>query len=104
MDNHKSIRRLGTTVMPRGKSETVTRSRGLITFTERDRISGKEDVENARRYQAVSRVRRRINEELPEEIALLEEHHPELLEEFREIVCDWDNTDVHDTNESGSDD
>jgi hypothetical protein len=68
----------------------MTRSRGLITFTERDRISGEEDVKDARRYQAVSRVRRRINEELPEEIALLEEHHPELLAELREVVCEND--------------
>ena len=66
----------------------MARSRGLITFTERDRIAGVEEVEESKRYQAISRVRRRINEELREEIALLEEHHPELLEELREVVCD----------------
>lgn len=66
----------------------MVKSRGLITETERKRISGEADVEDAKRYQAVSRVRRRISEELPEEVALLEEHHPELLAELREIVCD----------------
>lgn len=65
----------------------MARSRGLITYTERNRIAGNEDVDNAKRYQAISRVRRRIDEELPAEIELLEEHHPELLEELREVVC-----------------
>jgi hypothetical protein len=66
----------------------MTRSRGLITFTERERIAGEDDVEDAKRYQAISRVRRRINEELIEEVDLLKEHHPELLEELQEVVCD----------------
>lgn len=66
----------------------MAKSRGLITDTERDRISGREDVSDSKKYQAVSRVRRRINEELPKEIELLEEHHPELLEELREVVCE----------------
>jgi hypothetical protein len=66
----------------------MTRSRGLITLTERERISGEVDVEDKKKYQAVSRVRRRIQEELPEEIELLEENHPELLEELREVVCE----------------
>lgn len=69
-------------------SRAMTRSRGLITFTERKRIAGEDDVEDAKRYQAVSRVRRRINEELVEEVDLLKEHHPELLEELQEVVCD----------------
>lgn len=69
-------------------SRAMTRSRGLITFTERERIAGEDDVEDAKRYQAISRVRRRINEELIEEVDLLKEHHPELLEELQEVVCD----------------
>jgi mRNA interferase RelE/StbE len=39
-------------------------------------------------YQAISRVRRRIHEEVVEEVALLREHHPELLEELQEVVCE----------------
>jgi hypothetical protein len=67
----------------------MTRSRGLITFTERERIADEEgDVEDSKRYQAISRVRRRISEEVSEEVELLEKHHPELLEELREVVCE----------------
>ena len=68
--------------------ERMTRSRGLITFTERDRIAGEDDVEDSKRYQAISRVRRRINEEVTDEVELLREHHPDLLEELQEVVCD----------------
>lgn len=64
------------------------KSRGLITDTERERIAGEVDVEDAKRYQAISRVRRRINEELPRNIETLREHHPQLLEELVEVVCD----------------
>ena len=74
--------------MPASTRLGMAKSRGLITETERKRISDEADVEDAKRYQAVSRVRRRIKEELPEEIALLEEHHPELLNELQEVVCD----------------
>lgn len=66
----------------------MARSRGLITDTERERISGEADVSDSKRYQAISRVRRRINEELTDEIALLEEHHQVLLGELREVVCE----------------
>lgn len=66
----------------------MAKSRGLITDTERERISGEADVSDSKRYQAISRVRRRIREELPKELELLEEHHPKLLEELREAVCE----------------
>lgn len=74
--------------MVQRNTASMAKSRGLITETERERIAGKVDIEQAKKYQAVSRVRRRIQEQLPEEIALLEEHHPELLEELRDMVCD----------------
>jgi hypothetical protein len=66
----------------------MAKSRGLITDTEKKRIAGEDDVDDAKRYQSVSRVRRRINEQLPEEIELLEEHHPDLLDELRDVVCE----------------
>lgn len=66
----------------------MAKSRGLITDTERKRIAQKVDIEDSKRYQAISRVRRRIKEELPQELELLAEHHPELLEELRETVCE----------------
>jgi len=69
-------------------NERMTRSRGLITFTERERIAGEDGVEDSKRYQAISRVRRRINEEVTEEVDLLREHHPDLLDELRDVVCE----------------
>lgn len=69
-------------------SERMSRSRGLITFTERERIAGGDSVEDSKRYQAISRVRRRINEEVTEEVDLLREHHPDLLNELRDVVCE----------------
>lgn len=74
--------------MVHSKPETMAKSRGLITDTERKRIAQKVDIEDSKRYQAISRVRRRIKEELPQEMELLAEHHPELLEELRETVCE----------------
>ena len=65
----------------------MPRSRGLITNTEWERIAEESSEEPEKRYQAVSRVRRRIHGELPEEMAMLAEHKPELLAELREVVC-----------------
>jgi hypothetical protein len=58
-----------------------------MTESERQRISGQEDVEDIKRYQAISRVRNRINDELTKDLQVLEEHHAELLEELRDVVC-----------------
>jgi len=59
-----------------------------MTETERKRIAGEDDVEDRKVYQAISDVRNRINDELTEDIAVLKENHPELLEELREAVCE----------------
>jgi len=64
------------------------RYRALMTDTDREYIIGEEDIPDSQKYQAVSRVRSRINEELVKDIEILEEHHPELLEELQEVVCD----------------
>jgi hypothetical protein len=63
----------------------MAQSRALITETEREHISGEHS--NNRKYEAVSRVRARINDELTTDIEVLETHHPELLSELREVVC-----------------
>lgn len=62
-------------------------ARALLTDGERRHISG-ESGEDQRRYESVSRVRNRIQEELTTDVEILEEHHPELLEELREVVCE----------------
>ena len=53
-----------------------------MTETERERISNPDSTDEQRRYEAISRVRRRIREELPEDIEALREGAPELLEEL----------------------
>nr|WP_083898797.1 hypothetical protein [Natronococcus jeotgali] len=66
----------------------MAKSRALITDTEFERISGEANVDDSKRYQAVSRVRKRIRDELPQDIEMLEEHHPELIKELRSVVCE----------------
>jgi len=66
-------------------------SRALLTEKERERIAG-DPGDEQRRYEAVSRARRRIHEELPEDLELLEEHHPTLYDE-RVSVVSGDRTD-----------
>lgn len=69
-------------------SDDKPRSRALLTSADRRYIAGGDDVSGARRYQAISRVRGRIQHELPKDIEILEEHHPELLEEFVTEACE----------------
>jgi len=61
-------------------------SRALLTEKERERIAGEPENEQ-RRHEAVSRARRRIHAELPEDLELLEEHHPTLYDELVSVVC-----------------
>ncbi|WP_459884422.1 hypothetical protein [Halostagnicola bangensis] len=58
-----------------------------MTTTDRERITGEVTVSDEKRYQAIHRVRSRI-EELETDVDVLAEHHPELLEELRDVVCD----------------
>jgi hypothetical protein len=59
--------------------------RALLTDSERRHIKG--ETKKQRRYEAVSRVRTRINSELTTDVEILREHHPELFDELREVVC-----------------
>jgi len=68
----------------------MARTRALLTETDRKQIAGEEDVPENKRYQAISRVRNRIQDELPEDVELLKENHPELFQELRDIVCGID--------------
>lgn len=67
----------------------MARGRALITEAEREHIAGERSDEQ-RKYEAVSRVRARILEELTADVEILEEHHPELLGELRDVVCEND--------------
>jgi hypothetical protein len=62
--------------------------RALLTDRERELIEGKGEFEESLRYQAVSRVRRKIEEELTTDVDLLRENHPELYAELQEVVCE----------------
>ena len=61
----------------------------MLTETERELLEA--DEKSDRYYQAVSRIRRKIGEELTEDVVILEENHPELLEELQEVVCGSEN-------------
>lgn len=65
---------------------TMATGRALTTETEREYLRGEQD--DQRMYEARSRVKRRIREELASDIQLFEGKHPELLEELREVVCE----------------
>ena len=60
--------------------------RALLTDADRKYISGKGNPSETQRYQAISRVRKRIQKELPEDLELLKEHHPKLFDEFCEVA------------------
>nr|WP_240148790.1 hypothetical protein [Halorubellus sp. JP-L1] len=64
----------------------MAKTRALLTETEREQIA--EEHGDTRKHQAASRIRSRIRDELPEDVALLAEHHPTLLDELREAVCE----------------
>lgn len=59
----------------------------IMTEKDRERISGKSNDPDSKRYESASRVRKRI-EALETDVEVLEEHHAELLEELREVVCE----------------
>ena len=63
----------------------MAQTRALLTERDRELLAD-EDAGN-RRYQVVSKVRARIEDEMSTDVEILAEHHPELLEELREVVC-----------------
>lgn len=60
-----------------------------MTATDRERITGEADVPDSKRYEAASRIRKRI-QALEQDAEILETHHPELYKELREAVCTED--------------
>ena len=66
----------------------MARRRALLTDSERDLITEDDPEKPNRKYQAISRVRTKIEDELTQDVELLREHHPQLFEELQEVVCD----------------
>lgn len=64
------------------------RRRALLTDRERELLASEDEDEKEYRYQAASRIRNKIQDELTDDIEILEEHHPELLADLKEVVCD----------------
>ncbi|PHQ39907.1 hypothetical protein DJ69_03705 [Halorubrum persicum] len=62
--------------------------RALLTDRERELIEGESESDDDLRYQAISRVRRKIEDEMTTDMEILREHRPDLYEELREVVCD----------------
>jgi hypothetical protein len=64
--------------------------RALLTDTERERLSGSADAEDQRVFESKSRVKKRINEELPKDVEILAENQPELFDLLQSVVCELD--------------
>jgi hypothetical protein len=64
----------------------MARGRALLTEYEREAMAGKHS--DQRRYEARSRFRSRIQENLTEELEFLAEEEPDLLDELRGVVCE----------------
>jgi hypothetical protein len=64
----------------------MARGRALLTEYEKEAMRGEHG--DQRRYEARSRFRSRVNENLVSELAFLAEEEPDLLEELREVVCE----------------
>lgn len=82
----RCVRTLAYMAMSNQSGERMAKTRALLTNTDREYITGTEGDE--KRYQSASRIRRRIQDELPKDIEVLEEHHPDLLDELRAVVCE----------------
>lgn len=63
----------------------IERSRAILTVGERKALAG--DINDSRRYQSATRIRHRLEDELPTDVELLRNHHPELFEQLQEVVC-----------------
>lgn len=79
---------LANTTISIYERKSMAKTRALLTDTERRQLAGEEGDE--RKYQATSRVRRRINEELTTDIDVLRKHHPDLFSEIQSVVCEED--------------
>lgn len=67
------------------QSASMATGRALTTETEREYLRGEHG--DQRMYEARSRVKARINEQLADDVELFQEEAPSLLEEMRDVVC-----------------
>jgi hypothetical protein len=72
--------------MPAEHTTGMAMGRGLLTTGERDYLRGESSKQ--RMYEARSRLRSRIDDQVSEDVEILDRNQPDLLQELREIVCD----------------
>jgi hypothetical protein len=63
----------------------MSQGRGLLTEREREAIAG--ETSDSYRYKTRSFLRDRI-EKVADDVELLKEHDPDLLDELRDAVCE----------------
>ena len=72
------------------EAETIAdhmgRRRALLTDRERELLADSDAQDQ--RYVAISRIRNKIEDELPQDVELLRTYHPKLFSELQEAVCD----------------
>lgn len=61
--------------------------RSLLTDREREILSGEADVSDNYYYKVQSVARQRVRG-ISDDVDILREHEPEMLEELQEIVCE----------------
>ncbi|WP_459987102.1 hypothetical protein [Natrinema sp. JCM 9743] len=66
--------------------------RALLTDRERELIEGGDTVDENLRYQTISRVWRKIEDELTTDVAVLRENYPGLYAGLCEVVCESEGT------------
>ena len=80
--------------METNQATGMSRRRALLTDRERELIANEGEAKNEHydeyRYQAISRTRNKIHEELTQDLEILRENHPELFSELQEVVCNDD--------------
>jgi hypothetical protein len=61
--------------------------RSLLTDREREILSGEADVSDNYYYKVQSVARQRVRG-ISDDVDILREHEPEMLEELQEIICE----------------
>lgn len=64
------------------------RSRALLTDHDRGVYTGDVEADDSTRYEKNSRVRKRIEDELPEDLSILRDAEPSLYLEVLEVVLE----------------
>lgn len=72
-------------MLPDTEAQSVTRRRAILTDRERELL--RDENAGDQRYVVISRVRTKIQEELGEDADILQQHHSDLYDELREVIC-----------------